>query len=266
MLRLSCISVGRLARFGLLSRQLRAQLAQRLSSSEGSAQSHARVQASTAAAAAEAAGGGGGEQAHQQGGGSQLKKLDYDEQDDYEFEEPKTFGEKVKFYGKFAAQMAMMVSLVGLAGYMAYELLFSGVSPTKLYDDAFAKLQYNEAVIAQITGEDMRCYGRGGSESRRNQVDSFSYTEEGDRPPTRRTRIRFNIEGKKGKALVFAEVADRLPEGERFVYLICQDRRTGRVLTVVDNRDKIEALAREAGEGELTAFEKAKNLVGGVWK
>lgn len=263
-MRLTYISAGRLARVGLSCRQrpspwLRAQLAQRLSSSEGSAQPH--VRAVNAAAGAGVAG-----QPQQEGGNnSQLKKLDYDEQDDYEFEEPKTFGEKVKFYGKFAAQLAFMASLVGFAGYMAYELLFSGVSPTKLYDDAFAKLQYNEAVVAQITGEDMRCYGRGGSESRRNQVDSFSYTEEGDRPPTKRTRIRFNIEGKKGKALVFAEVADRLPEGEKFVYLICQDRRTGRVLTVVDNRDKIEAL-REAGQGEISAFDKAKTFVGGMWK
>lgn len=196
---------------------------------------------------------------------SQLKKLDYDEQDDYEFEEPKTLGDKIKFYGKSGLLMTLILSGLGCACYLAYELLFSGVSPNKLYDDAFAKLQYNEAVVAQITGEDMRCYGRGGSESRRNQVDSYSYIEENDRPVSKRTRIRFNIEGKRGKALVYAEVSDRLPEGEKFVYLICQDRRTGKVLTIVDNRERIEHEMRIA-PGELSAFEQAKGYVGGLWK
>lgn len=202
-------------------------------------------------------------QASSGSGETQLRKLDYDEQDDYEFDEPKTMGEKIKFYSKLSVQWMFMMSLLGLASYMAYELIFSGVSPTKLYDDAFARLQYDETVKAQITGEDMRCYGRGGSESRRNQTDSFSYTEEAD--GSKRTRIRFNIEGKKGKALVFAEVSDRMPDGEKFVYLICQDKRTGRVLTVVDNRDRIEEEIKN-GTIERSSFDKAKTWIGGLWK
>jgi len=110
----------------------------------------------------------------------------------------------------------------------------------------------------------MRCFGRGGNESRRNQVDSFSYTEENDRPVSKRTRIRFNIEGKKGKALVYAEVSDNLPEGEKFVYLICQDRRTGRVVTVVDNRDRIEELSIANANLEPSSLEKLKSSITGL--
>jgi len=194
--------------------------------------------------------------------GSGIRKLDYDEQDDYEFEEPKTFADKVRVYSKLTAQWLFLLSLLGCASYMAYELLFSGVSPTKLYDDAFARLQHDETVKSQITGEDMRCYGRGGSESRRNQVDSFTYTEENDRPVSKRTRIRFNIEGKKGKALVYAEVSDNLPEGEKFVYLIVQDKRNGRVITLVDNRDRI---AEESRLNEPSTMDKAKSFLTSSW-
>lgn len=192
---------------------------------------------------------------------SALRKLDYDEQDDYEFEEPKTFADKVKLYSKLGALWAFILSIGGFSAYMIYELLFSGVSPAKLYDEAFARLQHDETVKSQITGEDMRCYGRGGSESRRNQVDSFSYSEENDYPVSKRTRIRFNIEGKRGKALVYAEVSDNLPEGEKFVYLICQDKRTGKVLTVVDNRDRIQEATSANRNIEPSSFDKAKSSI-----
>ena len=214
--------------------------------------------------------GEGGAATAADGQSSQLRKLDYDEQDDYEFEEPKTFADKVRVYSKLSLQWMLILGIAGLSAYMVYELVFSGVSPTKLYDEAFARLQHDETVKSQITGEDMRCYGRGGSESRRNQVDSFSYTEENDRPVSKRTRIRFNIEGKKGKALVYAEVSDNLPEGEKFVYLIVQDRRTGRVLTVVDNRDRIDEASRNNASLEPSTIDKLKSsivgLVGKKWE
>ena len=207
-----------------------------------------------------------GEKAADESASTSLRKLDYDEQDDYEFEEPKTAGEKVRFYSKLFAQWMFLLSLAGLSGYMAYELIFSGVSPTKLYDDAFARLQHDEVVKSQITGEDMRCYGRGGSESRRNQVDSFAYVEENDKPSSRRTRIRFNIEGQRGKALVYAEVSDNLPDGEKFVYLICQDKRTGRVLTVVDNRDRIEEQSRLNASLPPSSLDQVKSWASSLWK
>lgn len=72
-------------------------------------------------------------------------------------------------------------------------------------------------------------------------MDSRQYEEDG----SKRTRIRFMVEGPRGKMRVWAEVSDKLLEG--YVFLICQDMQTGRVFTVVDNRDKLKLEAMSMG-------------------
>lgn len=87
----------------------------------------------------------------------------------------------------------------------------------------------------------MKAFGRDvgrSTEGRRNHVDSYNYYEEQDK--SNRMRIRFNIKGDKGQVLVFVEVSDKMKHDE-YVYIICQNVRTGRVLTVVDNRDQLQA-------------------------
>ena len=83
------------------------------------------------------------------------------------------------------------------------------------------------------------------------------------RPPHRINSIssvRFNLEGKFGKAFVFSEVSSDMPSGE-FVYILVQDKANGRVFTVVDNRSKLAA-ARMAG-GNKEGMEALQNLLGG---
>ena len=91
-----------------------------------------------------------------------------------------------------------------------------------------------------ITGTNTRAYGRDHgtqTEGRRNIVDSRIYKEEGD--GSTRTRVRFNIKGNKGRVLVWAEVSDKMPSNE-YVYLIAQDMRSGKVVTIEDNRERLE--------------------------
>ena len=90
-----------------------------------------------------------------------------------------------------------------------------------------------------MVGESMKAYGRDSgarSEGRRNFIDSYGYTAEDG---SKRMRVRFNIKGAKGRVLVWTEVSDRMPANE-YVYLVAQDQRTGKVLTVTDNRDRLE--------------------------
>lgn len=57
-----------------------------------------------------------------------------------------------------------------------------------------------------MTGEGMKAYGRDvgrNSEGRRNHVESYTYTAA---DKSNRMRIRFYVEGKKGKVLVWVEV------------------------------------------------------------
>ena len=57
-----------------------------------------------------------------------------------------------------------------------------------------------------------------------------------------RTRIRFNIQGKKGRVMVWAEMSDRMGDVDEFAYLIAQCQRTGKVITIHDNRNQLDQL------------------------
>ena len=91
----------------------------------------------------------------------------------------------------------------------------------------------------------MKAFGKdvGRSQGRRNHVDHREYRADDG---SKRTRIRFNVQGTKGQALVYAEVSDKMP-GNEFVYIICEDVRTRRVITMIDNRARLEAEAAAGG-------------------
>ena len=84
------------------------------------------------------------------------------------------------------------------------------------------------------------------------------YTDKDD--GSKRTRVRFNLEGQHGKAFVFAEVSKDMPSGE-FVYVMVQDKRNGRVITVVDNRSAM--LAKRMAGGKKEGEQAFANLLGG---
>ena len=70
-----------------------------------------------------------------------------------------------------------------------------------------------------------------------------------DTDGSKRTRVRFNLEGQYGAAFVFAEVSDSMASGE-FVYILVQDKRNGAVITVVDNRSMLLARKMAGGSDE----------------
>jgi import inner membrane translocase subunit TIM21 len=133
--------------------------------------------------------------------------------------------------------------------YIVKELMSTKMSPNAVFDGATAKLRTNEEVKRKF-GENFKTYGRdhgGHREGRRNFVDHTEYVDV-DTDGSKRTRVRFNLEGQYGTAFVFAEVSDSMPSGE-FVYVLVQDKRDGAVVNVVDNRSML--LARMmAGESD----------------
>lgn len=79
----------------------------------------------------------------------------------------------------------------------------------------------------------------------RRQRFCRSYDEPKDN--STRTRVRFNVKGPKGHCMVWAEVSNKMSDNE-YVYLICQDMRTGRVITIEDNRDRLELQSQQSSE------------------
>lgn len=168
---------------------------------------------------------------------SQVTKVDYDDQDDF-FEEPKTAGQKVAFYSTLLLQLTLLAAGCVCIFYTTRELFPGRMNPNSLFSELFDKMRYMDQ-ITTIVGDNVKGFGRDSgrnTEGRRNHIDSFKYVGEDG---SNRLRIRFNIKGKKGQVLVWAEVSDRMSDTE-YVYLICQNTRTGRVLTLEDNRDQLE--------------------------
>jgi hypothetical protein len=173
-----------------------------------------------------------------------LQKFDADEYDDWE---PKTAKEKVSYY----SQIAFTLGLLGLGAACVYVFIKEvnpfGRSPQSIFDHAVDRLVIRDEVL-EMTGPGPRAYGRdhgSQAEGRRNIVDSRVYKE---RDGSQRTRVRFNLKGPKGRVMVWAEVSDKMPHNE-YVYLICQDMRTRRVLTVEDNRARLETEMEVASIG-----------------
>jgi hypothetical protein len=153
-----------------------------------------------------------------------IAKYDYDEYDDYE--EPKTAGgwvrlqcwprlrvvpshccyyiSQVKFYATVGFRLSLL-ALGAVCVYFTMKELFPGrLGPQALFSEAFERVRNHEEVMV-MAGDNMKAFGRdvGRNEGRRNHVDSYSYTAEDG---SKRTRVRFNVKGDKGKVIVWAEV------------------------------------------------------------
>jgi|MDTB01.1.fsa_nt_gb hypothetical protein len=184
-----------------------------------------------------------------------LAQYDYDDYDDYE--EPTTAGGKVAMYTRMMLQLAMLAAFAGCT-YITFQELFPGrMSPNRMYGDAFELLKTN-AELQRMIGEEMSAFGRSAG---RRHFDSRAYIDDYG---GNRCRIRFNVRGSRGQVMVWAEMADTFADSSEFAYLIVQDRRTGQVLTVQDNRAKIDEMA---SAGQLVVHEsfltKAMKLMGG---
>lgn len=122
------------------------------------------------------------------------------------------------------------------------------MSPNRVFDRSFNKIRADSEVQRRY-GDSLKAYGRdhgGHREGRRNFIEHTEYVSPED--GSKRTRVRYNIEGRFGVAFVFAEVSAQLPDGE-FVYILVQDKSNGRTHTVVDNRPAMTA-ARLAGNNK----------------
>ena len=178
------------------------------------------------------------------------KLLDEDEYDDYD--NAKTVTQKIRWFGVVFMRLGFLL----LGSYCVYVVgveLFPGrMGPNNLFNAAFEKVRYNAEVISMV-GENMKAFGRDvgrNTEGRRNHIEQYKYTAEDG---SKRTRVRFNVQGSQGKAVVYAEVADSLQAGD-LVYLICQDSRTGRVHTIVDNREMLDSRDSSSSSASGNSF------------
>ncbi len=179
------------------------------------------------------------------GGGDKSKGIPDSERTDIVL----TPGQKVVEGTRLAMYLAMLGGALTCLYFTARELIPTKMSPNTVFNNAHSILQ-NSSDVNYRFGTPIKTFGRdhGGSrEGRRNFVEHSEYTDKED--GSKRVRVRFNLEGPKGQAFVFAEVSSDMPSGE-FVYLLVQDKRNGRVITVIDNRSMLAAKRMAAGSKE----------------
>eukprot|EP00531_Pseudo-nitzschia_arenysensis_P008578 CAMPEP_0116135052 /NCGR_PEP_ID=MMETSP0329-20121206/10985_1 /TAXON_ID=697910 /ORGANISM="Pseudo-nitzschia arenysensis, Strain B593" /LENGTH=249 /DNA_ID=CAMNT_0003629827 /DNA_START=121 /DNA_END=870 /DNA_ORIENTATION=- len=154
-----------------------------------------------------------------------------------------------------ASRVTMWAGIFGFACACAYfigkELFPTKMSPNSVFNKASKTIQNNSQVTLKY-GTSLKFYGKdhgGHREGRRNFIEHTEYQDPDD--GSNRTRVRFNMEGQFDSAICFAEVSSDLASGE-FVYVLVQDKRSGRVITVMDNRAAITS-KRLAGGNQETA-------------
>lgn len=169
-----------------------------------------------------------------------------------------TPGEKVVA----ATRLSMWLGILAFASVCAYyigkELLPTKMSPNTVFNGASQVIRDNPQVQRQY-GDKLKFYGKdhgGHREGRRNFIEHTEYTSEDD--GSKRTRVRFNLEGQFAQAFCFAEVSNAYDD---YVYILVQDKQNGRVITVKDNRAAMTA-QRLAGGNQQTA-DAMKQLLGG---
>ena len=160
---------------------------------------------------------------------------DYYEHDDAY--EPKTTREKIWYYSTVAIRLGVIGAAILCFGMFLKEVFPGRMGANSLFSEIHEYLKVNDT-LQEITGTPMKAYGRnvGRNEGRRNHVDSYFYH---DVDGSKRLRIRFMLEGPRGKVRVWAEISDKMLSNE-FLYVICQDMQSGRVITLVDDRDKLQ--------------------------
>lgn len=172
----------------------------------------------------------------------ELVRMSEDEYDDYEYQEPQTAAQKVRYYLLSFFQIGLL-ALAGVGMFYTGKELFPGrLGAQHLYDEVFELLRHNDE-ITRIVGDNIHAFGDFGNRNR--NVMNKKYTGPDG---SERMRIRFNIKGTKGRVTVWAEVSDKIAAHE-YVYIVCQDARSGRVFTIVDIRDKTDVAPIDSGLG-----------------
>jgi len=172
-----------------------------------------------------------------------------------------TPGEKVAAVSRLTMWAGIFAFACTCAYYIGKELIPTKMSPNSVFSRASKSIKENSQVKLKYGESSLKFYGKdhgGHREGRRNFIEHTQFTNEED--GSKRTRVRFNMEGKFASAFCFAEVSSEMPSGE-FVYVLVQEKQSGRVITVIDNRAALTA-NRLAGDSQESA-DAMKRLLGG---
>ena len=141
--------------------------------------------------------------------------------------------------GAKKASKGAMWLFIGATAFVTFvaivrEIMPSRLSGTSVFNDA-VKLTLDNPDVNRYLGGNLKCYGKdfGGKRAgRRNWIENYVYEDEDG---LQYCRIKFNVEGNRGKGEMYAEKSKEMGTGE-FNYLVFVDGNTGAVVGIIDNR------------------------------
>ncbi|CAM9710075.1 unnamed protein product [Hapterophycus canaliculatus] len=197
---------------------------------------------------------GGDESSSSSSKDGQQQQQREEQYDDADYEpEPE---EKVSVV-KTVAGLCLLGLVLAALGATVTELWPSHMAPQSIMSHAHDVFQADPDT-ANHFGTPLKVYGRDNNrhrEGRRNFVEHVDHEDPIDK--SKRTRVRFNVEGPHGHGMAYAEASGRgkMASGE-WVYLCVQDLQTGHVITLHDNRALLMAQAQAGSDEEKNAFRK----------
>mmetsp|Transcript_7780 Transcript_7780/g.9267 ORF Transcript_7780/g.9267 Transcript_7780/m.9267 type:complete len:335 (+) Transcript_7780:352-1356(+) len=116
------------------------------------------------------------------------------------------------------------------------ELMPTKMSPNSVFNTVFERIKDHPEVVSRV-GENIKGYGRDRNthkEGRRNFIDHDKFT---DLDGVKHIRVKFHVEGSRGRANVYAEVSQDMEPGE-FAYIIIEQiiRGQSNAVALIDNR------------------------------
>jgi hypothetical protein len=147
--------------------------------------------------------------------------------------------------GMTFAAWAVILSVVGICGYSVFVYVAPfGLSANAVFNESFERIRNHSEVVARL-GTPIKGYGKGTGDGRRNWIDYDQYIDDDG---LQRTRVKYNVEGPNGKAILYAE---KVKGSDDFAYLILEHGTRGRhdVIALLDNRKQ---LTREELQDKVT--------------
>ncbi len=169
-----------------------------------------------------------------------------------------TFQEGVKS----TAMGTLSLTAVGLAAVCGFfiisELMPTKMSPNSVFNEALDVVKDDQR-LKEAIGQPIKGYGRDHGQKRTGRRNFVEHKKFQDEDGVDHTRIRFNVEGPRGKGVVYADISADSGKGE-FYYLIVEIPKARKKWAIQDNRprvprsvrqDEVATLLQQRGEAVL---------------
>lgn len=172
-----------------------------------------------------------------------------------------TFQEGVKS----TATGTLALTAAGLAvvcGYFIVSELFpTRMSPNHVFNEALDVVRKDQR-LQEALGTPIKGYGRDHGQKRTGRRNFVEHKKFKDEDEVNHTRIRFNAEGPRGKAVIYADVSENGGKDE-FYYLIVEVPRQKKKWAIQDNRPRVPRAIRQDEVASLLQQRANAVLYGG---